>query len=134
MPARFTGTIRDMVQQLPKESKPMRDLRKIALQYPETDAGASCNKVAYKARGKSFLFVGADGDAWNAMFKLGDSIDELRKLAKKAPDRYNVGKTNWVTLVFPHKEAPSVADLERWIDESFRLIAPKKLVAELDAT
>jgi len=119
-----------MDKQPAKESKPMRELGKIALKFPETEAGTSCNKTAYKARGKSFLFVGADADTWNAMFKPGDSKAEFQSLAIQDPNRYSLGKTGWATLTFSHKEAPKSADLKRWIEESFRQIAPKKLVAE----
>ena len=44
---------------------------------------------------------------------------------------YGLGKAGWVSVRF----APQMpADMLReWIDESYRAVAPKKLVAELDA-
>jgi hypothetical protein len=37
-----------------------------------------------------------------------------------------------MTIVLDHKKSPPAGLFERWIDESYRLIAPKKLVAVLD--
>jgi hypothetical protein len=47
-------------------------------------------------------------------------------------DNYQVGKSGWVTLRFPAGESPGMAVLERWVDESFRLLVPKRWVAVLD--
>ena len=109
----------------------MESIHEIARQYPETEEATVCNKTAFKARGKSFLFLGVKDDAWNVRLKLGDSISEAEQLAKKHPGRYDVGLHGWVLATFDDGESPPKGLMERWIDESFRLLAPKPLVKTL---
>lgn len=107
-------------------------LRALAMRYPETTEGTSCTKAAFKVRTKSFLFLEEKEDSWNLMLKLDESLDEAELLAEKQPDNYSVGKHGWTTLRFPSGKGPPVKLLDRWVDESFRLLAPRKLVAVLD--
>ena len=60
-------------------------LRAIALSLPGAEAGTSCNKIAYKAGGKNFLFVGGDDESYNAMFKLADSLAEAEGTLRERP-------------------------------------------------
>jgi hypothetical protein len=113
------------------ESKPMQALRKIALRYPEAEEGTSCNKSAFKARNKAFLFVGMDETSYNVMLKLRESLAEAAKLAAKEPHQYGVGGVGWIKATFSHKESPPPGLFERWIDESYRLLVHKQLVALL---
>ena len=112
------------------KSRRMEALRTLGLQYPEAHEGIACEGTAVekrtvRARDKAFLFVGAE----EAMFKLGDSLPEATRLASQAPDRCKVGAHGWVTV----RDVDAIPDgvLERWVDESYRLIAPKALVASL---
>ena len=91
----------------------------------------SCNKTAFKARKKSFLFLGELDGRYNIMVRLGDSRFEAEAVAEKDPDLVSVGP-HWVTAEFANKYKFPVGLVARWIDESFRLVAPKKLIAELD--
>ena len=120
-----------MTRQTHTESGPVRALRRIALRYPEAEEGTSCSKSAFKARNKAFLFVGMDDGSYNAMVKLRESLAEAAKLATKAPNRYAVGGHGWVKVTFGHDESPPPGLLERWIDESYRLLVHKQLVAML---
>ena len=43
------------------------------------------------------------------------------------------GRSGWVTIKVQPDEAPPLALIKEWIDESYRAIAPKKLIKELDA-
>ena len=106
-------------------------LRRIALRYPETQEGVSCGKQAFKARNKAFLFLGRDATDYNVMLKLRAALPEAARLAAREPTHYAVGGHQWVKLTFPHDKSPPPALLERWIDESYRLLAPKALVALL---
>lgn len=108
------------------------EFRTLATVYPEFNEGTSCSKVAFKVRKKTFVFVEQKQDDWNAMIKLSDSLAEAETLAKKTPDNISVGKHGWVTLRFANGKGPSKSVLKRWVDESFRLMAPKKLLAMLD--
>ena len=112
------------------ESGPIQAVRKLALGYPEVEESIVCNKAAFKARNKGFVFLGMDDESYNVMLKLDASISEATRLAK-AESWCRVGANGWVTAVFGHKQAPPPGLLERWIDESYRLLAPKQLVAML---
>lgn len=105
-------------------------LRKLALGFPEATEGTSCTKAAYKVRKKNFLFVGEKDGVCTVMFKLKDSLEEAETMQKAEPEVYEVGSAGWVTARF--KKAPKKGLLERWTEESYRLMAPKKLVATLD--
>ncbi len=109
----------------------MQALRRMALQYPEADEGTACTKSAFKARNKSFLFVGWDDTSYNVMLKLGDSLAEAARLAASEPERYKVGATGWVTATLAHDDSPPQGLFERWIDESYRLLVHQQLVAML---
>ena len=105
--------------------------RAAALSYPETVEVDSCNKKAFKARDKSFLFLGVRDTDYNIMVRLGDSRGEAEKMAAKDPDNISVGP-HWITATFASTQALPAGLIRRWIDESWRLLAPKKLVASLD--
>ena len=109
-----------------------RALRGRALQFPGVAEGDSCVKRAFKARTKGFLYLGETGDTYNVMLKVGDSLDAVKRFCAERPDDRSVGETNWVTLHFGGDEAPPEA-LDDWIEESYRLLAPKKLVNELES-
>jgi hypothetical protein len=49
------------------------------------------------------------------------------------PTGYGLGKSGWVTARFGEREKPPVDLLERWIDESYRAVAPRRLVNALGA-
>ena len=113
------------------ETKPMRALRRAALRYPEAEEGTSCNKSAFRARNKAFLFLGVDEGSYNVMLKLRESLAEASRLETKEPGRYAVGGGGWVKATFGRKESPPPGLLESWIDESYRLLVHKDLVALL---
>ncbi len=108
-------------------------LRSRALAFPEVVEGDSCVKRSFKVRKKGFLYLGEKADEYNVMVKLGPSIDEACSLASNRPDTWSVGKAGWAILKFDPAEQPPEGLLERWMEESYRLQAPKKLLAALDA-
>ena len=110
----------------------MKALRTLALQYPECEEGIACKGTAiecttFKARSKAFLFM-ARADV---RIKLRESLPEAAKLAVKEPGRYTVGASGWIKVTFSDDEPLPLDVLTRWIDESYRLLAPKQLVARL---
>jgi len=110
---------------------PSASLRAVALRYPETSEGTSCVNRAFKVRKKNFLFVGEKGANIRVMLKLGPSLDDARARSGD-DDRIGVGKTGWVTLNFAAASPLPPDLLEQWVDESFRLLAPKSIVKTLD--
>jgi hypothetical protein len=120
-----------MTSRTSKAATPAEAIRRVALQYPEAEQGTTCNKQSFKARKKAFLFLGRDAISFNVMLKLGESLAEAGKLAAQDPTIYRVGAHGWVSATFPHGQTPPPGLLERWIDESYRLLVPKALVALL---
>lgn len=121
-----------MARQRNAEEGRHQTLRKFALRYPEAEEGIACKDTAlecsaFKARKKTFFFLGHT----DAKVKLGASLGEAAKLAAKEPDRYQVGSSGWVSIKFGADAPPPLDVLERWIDESYRLLVHKKLVAML---
>ena len=101
---------------------------------PEVEVGAVCDKVAFKAGKKNFLFLGSDGESYDVKLKLKlkDSLAEANDLSAGQAGTISVGPSCWVELEFPkHKSLPK-AVLKRWIEESFRLLVLKKISSKLD--
>jgi predicted DNA-binding protein (MmcQ/YjbR family) len=108
-------------------------LRRAALSYPEAREEMPWGHHAIKVKGKTFLFLGADSDTFSLSAKLPSSGGVALNLPFAEPTHYGLGKSGWVTATFPRKSAVPLELLKLWIDESYRAIAPKRLVAELDA-
>lgn len=116
-----------------KPNKHFEGLRKLALSFPESVEGSSCNKLSYKAGNKAFLYLGeADDGTYNLRFKLTDSYSEAEKLAAKDSSTYQPGSTGWVYCEFAASKAPPKGLMERWLEESYRALVPKKLLSLLD--
>lgn len=113
---------------LDHESDGTRALRAIAASYPETEEVGVCVNTSFKALGKAFAFVGAKPEGYSLRLKLKASLEEAERLAAETPSVYSVGKFGWTLVKLPHDERLPDDLAARWIDESFRLLAPKKLV------
>jgi predicted DNA-binding protein (MmcQ/YjbR family) len=107
-------------------------LREIAMEYPDTYEDHPWGESAIKIRpqGKAFLFMRAHDDEVSFSVKLPNSRDMAVDLPWAEPTHYGMGKYGWVTAHVKPKDAQM--DLIRaWIDESFRAVAPKKLLKKL---
>ena len=85
-------------------------------------------------KGKTFAFMSIAGVPLSMSVKLTVSQGEALQHSFAKPTGYGLGKSGWVTLNFPAEEKPPVDLLKRWILESYRAVAPKKLIAELEAS
>ena len=65
--------------------------------------------------------------------KLPDSHAQALSLDCAKPSGYGLGKAGWVNIQLTGPDRPSADVLCDWVEESYRAIAPKKLIAELDA-
>jgi predicted DNA-binding protein (MmcQ/YjbR family) len=108
-------------------------LRKIALAYPETHEDHPWGHVAFKVRGKGFVFTGSDEAGTRLSVKLPHSREMALALPCTEPTHYGMGKHGWITATLTGLDDVPLPLLEEWIDESYRAIAPKKLVAALEA-
>jgi predicted DNA-binding protein (MmcQ/YjbR family) len=105
-------------------------LRQFALAYPEAVEEFPWGERAIKVRKKVFLFMTANDTGLHLSMKLPESAP----FALASPTGYGLGKSGWVSARFEPKERPPVDLLYEWIDESYRAIAPKTLVKQLDQT
>lgn len=112
-----------------------RALRAYALSFPEATEDFPWGERVAKVNGKVFVFLGADpvpGGGMGLSVKLPSSGEEALELPFAEPTGYGLGKSGWVTARFGPDDTPPVEVLESWILESYRVVAPRKLVAQLD--
>lgn len=107
-------------------------LRAFALGYPEAHEDLPWGHYAFKVKGKSFVFMSKDGDVVSVSVKLPTSCESALLFPFAEPTGYGLGRSGWVSAKFAAGEEVPFSLLERWIDESYRAVAPKKLVASLD--
>ena len=89
----------------------------------EEDAVAKVGK-------KIFVFFGSGGEDPAISVKLPESADHALSIPGARPTSYGLGRHGWVTVPVT---GTSTDLLQDWIEESYRTIASKTLVAELDA-
>ena len=102
---------------------PIAKLKAAAGALPEAVEGTSCNQSSFKVGKKAFLYVGpgAKGIGWTAMFKLCESIPEAEGFCDSDPDKFEVGKGNWVTARFTAESPLPKKVWGRWLKESYQL-------------
>jgi len=86
-------------------------------------------ETVYKVGKKVFVFFGV-GDEGHLTVKLRDRHDEAMAFDWVKPSGYGLDRGGWVSCSLP-QDAP-LEMVVSWIEESYRLVAPKKLVAALD--
>jgi predicted DNA-binding protein (MmcQ/YjbR family) len=108
-------------------------LRDFALAYPGATEEFPWGERVAKVKGKVFVFLGRDEDGMGISVKLPQSRLMALGLPFASPTAYGLGKSGWVSAQFGAGEKPPLELLKAWIDESYRAVAPKKMVAALDA-
>ena len=121
----------------PAQAKKTRAaIREFALSLPGAYEDFPWEESVAKVNKKVFCFLGV---ADPAQYPLGMTvkIPELAALVTSMeacePSGYGLGKAGWVTVSFAKDDCPALDVLRDWVEESYRVIAPKKLVKELDA-
>lgn len=112
------------------------ELRDFAMTFPETTEDHPWGHRAMKVKGKAFVFLGGEKDQTELSLsvKLPQSRDMAADLPFAEPTGYGLGKSGWVTARFAKTKDVPMDMLKAWIEESYRAIAPKKLVKLLDAS
>jgi hypothetical protein len=103
-------------------------IAKAAGRYPEVIEEGPWGHRAFKIRGKTFLFMGADGDGLSFSVKLPKSGKSALSHRFTEPTHYGLGKAGWVTARFASGDSIPLGTIVAWLDESFRAIAPKKVL------
>jgi hypothetical protein len=76
--------------------------------------------------------MGGDEKVFSLSVKLPTSRDGVLLLPFASPTGYGLGKSGWVTARFTRKDRIPLDWIRSWIEESYRAVAPKRLVAALD--
>ena len=107
-----------------------------ALSFPGAYAEHPWGQTVIKVRKKVFLFVNgaiAPEDGVSLSVKLPHAGSDLLEMPFAEPMGYGMGKHGWVTLILLRDDLIDLEALEAWIVESYRAVAPKRMVAALDA-
>jgi predicted DNA-binding protein (MmcQ/YjbR family) len=110
-----------------------RTLREAARAYPETTEDFPWGHPTVKVKGKAFVFFSLSAEGLSLSVKLPHSNSAALMLPFCEPTGYGLGKSGWVSARFGARDTPPLEMLRQWLDESYRAVAPKKLVAQLDA-
>ena len=108
-----------------------------ALGLPEAYEDHPWDEVVVKVHKKIFVFFGLAAEI-DSRLRVGVKLPQTGVYALQmphvAPSGYNLGKHGWVTAQYPEaSDLPALDLLMEWIEESYRAVAPKRLVAHLDA-
>jgi predicted DNA-binding protein (MmcQ/YjbR family) len=105
-------------------------LREFALTFPEAYEEFPWGHPAIKVKKKVFLFMSTDENGRVSIaVKLPQSRDMAVDLPFTEPTGYGLGRSGWVTAYLTDEKALDL--IKAWIGESYRAIAPKKLVKQL---
>src|SRR4030095_11913997 len=107
-------------------------LRSFALAFPEAREDFPWGDRVVKVKDKVFVFLGRDEDV-GVTVKLPSSGLFALSRPFVSPTGYGLGKSGWVTARLTAKDKVPLELLQKWIEESYRAVAPKSLVAALDA-
>ncbi len=108
-----------------KAARLSKQLLEHALGLPEAYEDHPWGENVAKVGKKIFAFFGGP-DGTSVTLKLVESHPFALAVPGAAPTGYGLGKAGWVTI--PLASAPPAGVLRDWIDESYRLVAPKKLL------
>ena len=120
----------------PAETSDMRaQLRACALTFPEAYEEYPWGQVVVKVRKKVFIFLDGyqDDPIVHFSVKLPITGADVLSMPFANPTGYGLGKAGWISFHFEPGEQPPVEMLHVWIAESYRAVAPKRLIAQLDA-
>jgi predicted DNA-binding protein (MmcQ/YjbR family) len=106
-------------------------VREFALSLPEATEDHPWGEDVAKVRGKIFVFLGVSGSK-RMTVKLEESHAHALSIEGAERTGYGLGASGWVTVPL-RAEGITVALLRDWVEESYRIVAPKRLVARRDS-
>ena len=113
-------------------AKVRRELLAVALKLPGAYEDHPWGESVAKVDKKIFLFMGTDGSERSGFgVKLRGSHEEAMGGEGITPMGYGLGKAGWVWVVLAETDIPSGV-FEDWVEESYRNVALKRRIAELD--
>ncbi|MFG2193692.1 MmcQ/YjbR family DNA-binding protein [Streptomyces sp. NPDC048639] len=112
-------------------------VRAFALGLPGAVEEFPWGESVIKVNKKVFVFLGVDDGSYppGVTLKLKDEAvhEHAMSCPGAEPAGYGLGKAGWVSIPLAERGAPAADLLCDWVEESYRVIAPKRLIAELDA-
>lgn len=108
-----------------------------AAEFPGAHEDHPWGETVMKVNKKVFIFMGKPSDPEPCLsfsVKLPSSGAFALAQPYASPTGYGLGKSGWVTFRFRSKDLPPMALMYEWLEESYRAVAPKKLIKELDAS
>jgi predicted DNA-binding protein (MmcQ/YjbR family) len=107
-------------------------IRDFALSFPGAFEDHPWGEDVAKVNGRIFVFLGPPSSR-RMTVKLDESHAHALSVEGAERTGYGLGDSGWVTVPI---RAPgvSLALLRDWVEESYRIVAPKRLVAELDGS
>jgi predicted DNA-binding protein (MmcQ/YjbR family) len=107
-------------------------LLSFALSLPDAVEDHPWGEQVAKAGGKVFAFFGTPGGR-RVTLKLEESHGHALSLEGAERTGYGLGAHGWVTvpIAAPGATLPLLRD---WVEESYRIVVPKRLVRQLDST
>jgi predicted DNA-binding protein (MmcQ/YjbR family) len=117
--------------------KKWEKVREFALGLPGATEEFPWGETVAKVNKKVFVFLGVtDGSYPMGMtVKLKDEAAHAHAMTSPGaePAGYGLGKAGWVSIPLDEEGSPDAELLCDWVEESYRTIAPKKFIAELEA-
>ncbi len=116
----------------PQRSELQQALEEFALSFPEAWADTPWDgDQVTKVRKKIFAFYGS-AESPGLTVKLPDSADHALTFAGAEPTGYGLGRHGWVSIPIADVAAQDAEVLYDFVEESYRAVAPKTLVARLE--
>ncbi|WP_409468245.1 MmcQ/YjbR family DNA-binding protein [Streptomyces sp. HC307] len=116
--------------------KKWEKVREFALGLPGAGEEFPWGESVAKVNKKVFVFLGVDDGSHplGLTVKLKDETSHAHALTSPGaePAGYGLGRSGWVRIPLEPKGTPGAELLCDWVEESYRAIAPKRLIAELD--
>lgn len=113
----------------------LKAIRTFALALPATQPKSPWpghDDVAVNDR--TFLYLGRRGDDKVSVgVKLQVSGAAVLRLPDTKPMPYGLGKSGWVSIAFDPSAGPPLETIKRWVMESYRAQAPKRVLKKLEA-
>jgi predicted DNA-binding protein (MmcQ/YjbR family) len=110
-------------------------LRAICLRFPEVEERGGVGNPSFKVRGKIFAMRHSlhEVDRWSVWFKASPGVQEL--VVGNDATRFfvppYVGSKGWIGAYLDVEQ--DWDELADFVEESYRMTAPKRLVSRLDA-
>lgn len=113
---------------------PIEEIESFALAFPEAWVDTPWGDKVVKVGQKIFVFLSPpSSDDPVVTVKVPESRAHALSYEGAFPTRYGLGKHGWVSIRVrgvPEEEREVLLD---FVEESYRTVAPKRLVSELDA-